>query len=227
MVIFLSLFIQDKMAKEMIANIGFFALSGALTNWIAVHMLFERVPLFYGSGIIQSRFEELKEAIKTLVQEQFFTEEYLTLLVEQQKGSFLVHAPKLADAIHNYAMYQGLVDAIMNSSFGSMLQMVGGEKALLPIRPKFEEKMKETITEHLGNKAFQERLTQTIDTKDLTQSLGRQLESIVDDRLNEMTPQMVKTLMKDIMHRHLGWLVVWGGVFGGALGLLKSLSVYL
>ena len=34
--------------KEQILSIGYFALSGAVTNWLAIHMLFEKVPGLYG-----------------------------------------------------------------------------------------------------------------------------------------------------------------------------------
>jgi uncharacterized membrane-anchored protein YjiN (DUF445 family) len=34
--------------SELIKTIGFFALSGALTNWMAIYMLFEKVPFLYG-----------------------------------------------------------------------------------------------------------------------------------------------------------------------------------
>ena len=37
---------------------GLFALSGGLTNWLAIHMLFEKIPFLYGSGVIPERFEE-------------------------------------------------------------------------------------------------------------------------------------------------------------------------
>ncbi|MDX1285776.1 MAG: hypothetical protein R3182_12220, partial [Draconibacterium sp.] len=30
--------------NELVLTIGLFALSGAITNWLAVHMLFEKVP---------------------------------------------------------------------------------------------------------------------------------------------------------------------------------------
>ena len=55
-----------------------FALSGALTNWLAVYMLFERIPGLYGSGIIALRFDQFKESIRTLILENFFTEEILS-----------------------------------------------------------------------------------------------------------------------------------------------------
>ncbi|MDH5582206.1 MAG: hypothetical protein OEY33_09905, partial [Bdellovibrionales bacterium] len=44
--------------KDQIMSVGFFALSGSITNWLAIHMLFEKVPFLYGSGVIPNRFEE-------------------------------------------------------------------------------------------------------------------------------------------------------------------------
>jgi len=49
--------------QSLIRNVGLFAFSGAVTNWLAVHMLFEKVPLLYGSGVIPARFEELKSGL--------------------------------------------------------------------------------------------------------------------------------------------------------------------
>ena len=63
--------------KTLVLNTGLFALSGGLTNWLAIHMLFEKVPGFYGSGVIPARFEEFKSGIKILVMEQFFSQENL------------------------------------------------------------------------------------------------------------------------------------------------------
>ena len=61
--------------QPIVFSVGVFALSGAFTNWLAVHMLFEKVPGLYGSGIIPARFEEFKLGIRQLIMEQFFTQE--------------------------------------------------------------------------------------------------------------------------------------------------------
>ena len=61
-------------ANQYLLYAGLFAFSGAITNWLAIHMLFEKVPGLYGSGVIPARFEEFKAAIKQLMMEQFFTE---------------------------------------------------------------------------------------------------------------------------------------------------------
>ena len=74
--------------SDLIKSIGFFALSGAITNWIAIHMLFEKVPLLYGSGVIPNRFEEFKTSIKELMMNQFFTLENIEQFIqkEEQQG---------------------------------------------------------------------------------------------------------------------------------------------
>ncbi len=59
--------------NPIIFTMGLFAFSGAITNWLAVHMLFEKVPGLYGSGVIPARFEAFKAAIKFMMMEQFFT----------------------------------------------------------------------------------------------------------------------------------------------------------
>jgi uncharacterized membrane protein YheB (UPF0754 family) len=33
----------------------------------------------------------------------------------------------------------------------------------------------------------------------------------------------VKDIIQEMIHKHLGWLVVWGGVFGGIIGFVVSI----
>ena len=58
--------------QEQLRAIGLYAFSGAVTNWLAIHMLFEKVPFLYGSGVIPNRFEDFKSSIKDLMMKQFF-----------------------------------------------------------------------------------------------------------------------------------------------------------
>jgi len=57
--------------KEVLLAVGLFSLAGGVTNWLAIHMLFERVPGLYGSGVVVARFEEFKDGIHDLVMQQF------------------------------------------------------------------------------------------------------------------------------------------------------------
>ena len=50
-----------------------------------------------------------------------------------------------------------------------------------------------------------------------------QIETILNNRLKDLTPVQVKKIIQDIIQSHLGWLVVWGGFFGGIIGLISTL----
>ena len=64
--------------NNLIYMVGLFAFSGAITNSLAIHMLFEKVPFLYGSGVIESKFSQFKISIHNLLMNQFFTREHLT-----------------------------------------------------------------------------------------------------------------------------------------------------
>ena len=74
------------MHSAIVLNVGLFALSGAITNWVAVYMLFEKVPGLYGSGVVPSRFEEFKAGIAHLMMKQFFTTENIDRFLSEKEG---------------------------------------------------------------------------------------------------------------------------------------------
>ena len=211
---------------DLMKSIGFFALSGAVTNWLAIHMLFEKVPFLYGSGVIPNRFDEFKFAIKDLMMKQFFTQENVEQFIEaeEQQGSHVLNIDPLMNAIDYEKIYEGLVTSIMESSFGSMLQMMGGEKVLTPLREPFVEKMKTSLREMVESDRFKNVLKHGLDSHKVGQDIVSKIETIIDKRLNELTPQLVKEIVQKIIKVHLGWLVVWGGIFGGVLGAVFSFA---
>ncbi len=193
---------------------GIFALSGAVTNWLAIYMLFEKVPFCYGSGVIPSRFEEFKAGIKQLIVQEFFTREHIERFFAQNGGATAEGITARIDFDH---VFEQLVDAILASPMGGMLGMFGGRKALDPLKEPIIEKLKGVITELASNPKGAES------GDDLTAGLIAQIEKIIDARLAELTPEKVKTIIEDMIRKHLGWLVVWGGVFGGAIGVVANL----
>lgn len=202
---------------EIIKDIGLFALSGGITNWLAIHMLFEKVPLCYGSGVIPNRFEEFKIAIRTLIIQQFFTREHIERFFQQQGNGLLPSPQAITEKINFDAVFDGLVDAITSSSFGSLLGMIGGKSALETLRPTITARLKDIV---------RDLAVQTLDgekEEDMTSLLIRKVEQMIDARLAELTPQKVKEIVQEMIQKHLGWLVVWGGVFGGLIGLVAAL----
>ena len=200
--------------SEIIYMTGLFALSGGVTNWLAIHMLFEKVPFFYGSGVIPSRFKEFKLGIKQLVMNEFFTPENIETFMGKQSEAF---ATDMKDAIDFDRVFAGLVEAIEGSSMGSMLGMLGGEKALEPLKVPVTMKLQEIMLE-MKNTA-----SAASEEKSLTSSLLFRVEQIVDQRLDELTPVQVKNIIQEMIRKHLGWLVVWGGAVGGFIGLGVSI----
>ena len=201
-------FLSPKYSEIMYLT-GLFALSGGVTNWLAIHMLFEKVPFFYGSGVVPTRFEEFKLGIKRLVMNEFFTSQNINIFMKQQAEVFSGDINKLIDFDR---VFDGLVDAIEGSSMGSMFAMVGGRKALQPLRQPITLKLQDIIKE------IQEAEANKGDDKNRTSSLLNQVEQIIDQRLDELTPEQVKNIIQDMIRKHLGWLVVWGGAVGGLIG---------
>ncbi len=208
--------------SALIKSIGFFALSGAITNWLAVYMLFEKVPLLYGSGVIPGRFEEFKLSIKQLMMQQFFTANNIEQFIEteEQQGKGLLNLEPLLNAVDYDKVYEGLVSSIMGSSFGGMLMMMGGEQALVPLKEPFTEKMRITLSEMVESDRFKAALKQGLDAHKIGGDIIGKIETVIDKRLSELTPQLVKEMVQAIIRQHLGWLVVWGGIFGGLMGAL-------
>lgn len=211
--------------NDLVMMVGLFALSGALTNWLAVHMLFEKVPGLVGSGVIPARFEEFKAAIKTLMMEQFFTQENIDRFVSGGASKSNLHLAPVIEKVDFSPSFDKLVEVIMNSSFGGMLNMLGGVEALSPLKEPFIEGMKASTIEIAEQDSFKQLLQDEIDQPEVMADIRAQVAEIIDARLQELTPQLVKEMVQQMIKQHLGWLVVWGGVFGGAIGLLSALIV--
>lgn len=208
--------------QPIILSIGMFALSGAITNWLAVYMLFEKVPGLYGSGVIPNRFEEFKSAIKHLMMRQFFTDENIDRFLKSDKQQDFHLAPVI-EKVDLSSSFDSLVEVIMQSSFGSMLGMFGGVDALTPLKDPFIKSMKTSLIDMTKQENFQLLLQNELEKPDVLSTIKQQIEEIVDSRLNELTPQIVKEIIQEMIKQHLGWLVVWGGIFGGLIGLMSAL----
>ena len=199
---------------------GLFALSGALTNQIAIHMLFEKVPFLYGSGVILLRFEAFKTSIKELMMNQFFTKEQLNDFFAQEEKKIDL-TPVIEGADFSPA-YDALTKTVMESQFGSMLGMFGGEKALETMREPFTNKLKVAVITIANSDSFNDQIKLHLQDSSLSDDMLSSIETVIDARLEELTPVMVKEIVQTFMKEHLGWLVVWGGFFGGLIGLVSS-----
>lgn len=208
-------------AANAVRSAGLFALSGAITNQLAVHMLFEKVPFLYGSGIILDRFESIRAALKTLIMEQFFSTEKIEAFVQSQERS--INLAPIIEQTDFTPAYDALVLSVMESPMGGMLGMFGGEALIAKLKEPFIVKIKRSTIEISQSDSFMNALNTHMHEGSgaLTQTIG----DIVESRLAELTPLMVKEMLHGLMKEHLGWLVVWGGVFGALIGLVSSILI--
>ncbi|WP_133471465.1 DUF445 domain-containing protein [Paraglaciecola marina] len=207
---------------SLLKNIGIFALSGAITNWLAVHMLFEKVPGLYGSGVIPNRFEEFKQSIHNLIMTEFFTQSNIERFTTNKGASDINLSPIIAK-IDLSPTFDSLIEVVQASSFGQMLGMFGGTEALEPMRQPFVEKMSEAVVKITQSDNFKDLLQAHLTQSDTQQNIQQNIATVVTQRLNELTPAIVKDIVQGMIKQHLGWLVVWGGVFGGLIGLIAAL----
>ncbi len=212
------------MNNTILSMIGLFAFSGAITNWLAIHMLFEKVPGLYGSGVIPMRFNEFKSAIRNMMMNEFFTQENISKFMQSSGSNQLdKHLAPVIEKVDLDPAFDKLVSVIMDSSFGGMLGMFGGEEALHPLREPFIENMKVSLVEMIQSEKFKQLLSDELGNSESSDEIQSKITEIIDQRLDELTPLMVKEIVQKMIKEHLGWLVIWGGVFGGIIGGLSTI----
>ena len=204
--------ILNPFENSLLLMIGLFSLSGGITNWIAIHMLFEKVPFVYGSGIIPKNFLIFKQAIKDLVIKEFFSRNNVEVFTSKISEEAIISISK---NINYNNIFEGLTESIEGSQLGGMLSMVGGKKALEPLRKPIIIKLEtlfKSIIENEKRSNFGDEIVDNVYVR---------IEKLIDDRLNELSPQDVKKIIQNLIDKHLGWLVIWGGVFGGFIGIIS------
>lgn len=234
----------DAPVGDVLLMTGLFALSGALTNWLAIHMLFERVPGLYGSGVITLRFEDIKHGIVNLVREELFGEDKVQRLFETAmeapqsdtvadasndeqtatEDAAGIDMSEIVGSIDVDTAFDQLLETVEASSFGNLLQMVGGTSALEPLRDPFGKRLRRILDEAARSPKLRAAITRQLSSEGNRERFRERLERLLQARLDELTPEMVRDLMSRLIRRHLGWLVVWGAVFGGLIGLATGLA---
>ncbi len=236
----LSFFLPEGAARAVILSAGLFALSGGVTNWLAVKMLFDRIPGLVGSGIIPARFREIRAEIKDLIVTHFFSEKDLREFFEtnakdvewsrylkKREGAnpaadlVMEQWQKLTSADVMQPLIDAQIDKLTQSSIGGMLLMVGLDNvrpAVNQFVTSFVGSMQEKVVaaaKDVGGKT----LPLELDHDRIIADLQVQVEPLLEQKLQQLHAEDVKKMMEDVMRKHLGWLIVWGNVFGGLIGV--------
>ena len=234
---------REVMGGDLLLEAGLFAFSGGITNALAVKMLFDRIPGLYGSGVILDRFDELRREIKRLIVENFFSEKYIRSFVERHRGTldwerYLDFEKARRVVVERFVeknwdrflspenvkvLIRGQVDRLLSSPVGGLLQMVGRstiEGIVHNFVQSFAAEMKGKVLEAAHSYEFEPgSLGVGIHVDAIVDDMQSRVDELIEERLQAMRPEDVKRMMEDVIRNHLGWLVVWGNVFGGLIGV--------
>lgn len=217
------------MVSRLVLAFGLFGFAGGITNWLAVKMLFDKVPGLMGSGIIPRQFKEIREAIKESVMEMFFDRVFLEQYLHTRSKELL----------HSLDLPQELRTIMSAPSFDAMFV-----EKLVAISQKPEGMMLATMASMFGGVApmasmikpmlvtlGQEMMSSFVDSFDPKRiidvdKLRNELDVLMTEKLLQLTPERVKQILEHVIREHLGWIVVWGNIFGGLIGVLSVIVGY-
>lgn len=224
--LFLKLFAPHA-ASDYIFSFGLFGFAGGITNWLAIKMLFDEVPGLIGSGVIPRRFEEIRREVKNTIMKTFFDGGFIKTYITEQSGD-MISKLGLEDKIVGFLrsgkgkqMIREKLEGSRQSELGLMLAMVnvdiGGELML------------KKVTDELASMAGQvgPLVMSVVDPDNLPiDKLRDEVDKLMTAKLAELDADKVKELMEEVIRKHLGWLVVWGNVFGGCIGIVAHAAGY-
>jgi len=205
---------------EIIFQFGLFGFAGGITNWLAIKMLFDKVPLLYGSGVIPNRFKEIRETVKNAIMNNFFDEVYLKRYL-QSKAQSLLTEMNLGAKI-NQLLESPEVDQIIEQKLGELSTKPEGMLfAMMGINPTSLKPMVKPFVTSMGSDVVP-FLLKNFDSDKLIniETIRKEIDNVMTTKLEELTPDRVKHLLEEVIRTHLGWLVVWGNVFGGIIGVV-------
>ena len=106
------------------------------------------------------------------------------------------------------------LEELAESPQGMMLQLVGTQ-TVKPLVKHFVIGFGSEIAPLLAGEAGPD-----------VSAMRTQVDGLLETKLEELTPDRVKEMMEEVIREHLGWLIVWGNVFGGTIGLLSKALGY-
>jgi len=163
----------------------------------------------------------------------FFDEAYMQSYLGQRGAELLqrylpVMEAKLQEAADSGALDEPIVrnvDGIIakGDAMGSMLMMAsmtlgGGVTGGAGLLPHLKPLLVQSGAEALRALAARLDVGAMIDVG----AVRGELDALMETKLEYLTAQRVKALLERIFREHLGWLIVWGAVFGGLIGIVSQ-----
>ena len=226
-------------AQGLVLSAGLFAFSGASRTGSQSRCCSTVSPGLIGSGVIPARFKEIRRQVKELIVEHFFDEAHLRRFFAEhqqdidwkqylkqgeggspQRAMILKQWDKLTAPDVVQPVIDQQIEKLAESSIGGMLMMVGLDNvrpAVNQFVTSFVESMQDKVL--AAAEEASDDIKIELDEEKVVTDIRAKVETLLETKLEQLRAEDVKQMMEDVMRRHLGWLIVWGNVFGGLIGV--------
>mmetsp|Transcript_12436 Transcript_12436/g.14286 ORF Transcript_12436/g.14286 Transcript_12436/m.14286 type:complete len:324 (+) Transcript_12436:164-1135(+) len=217
---------------KFILSAGMFSFAGGITNWLAIKMLFDRVPFLIGSGVIAREFKGIRASVKHAIMEMFFDSEFLEEYLGVRANE-IVHKLDIKGMIKHSLSHEKVYPILLEKleeakkgkkAYSAMLRMAskfspkgmdGLVKASRPLMAKLASEIVPVIVKNVN-------IAELVDIE----LIETEIDKLMTEKLELLTPELTKELLERVIREHLGWLVVWGNVFGGLIGVISQAAGY-
>jgi len=210
-------------AGQYILSVGLFGFAGGITNWLAVTMLFQRVPGLYGSGVIPVRYVQIRETVKDVIMATFFDPAFLEMYLGtklEQMGGDLDTDQVVSDMVESdefdRRLDEKLADIGKSEAFAPVLAMGMDAGQLKPMVKPFVADLGQDLAPYLKSQLTDPKRVVEIE------EVRNQIDTYMSVRMETLTERKVTRLLEFVIRGHLGWLIVWGNVFGSIIGLISE-----
>lgn len=215
--------VKDITFEKYILSFGLFGFAGGFTNWLAVTMLFVKVPGLIGSGVIPTRYVEIRASVKDVIMGTFFDgdflEDYLGTKLKEFGGN--IDTEKQVKDVLESEDFDKNLDARLEGlkelpSFAPVLAMGMQPAQLKPMIKPFITELALELAPLMKDKMMDPKFIVDIN----------QVRDLIDEymsvRMQTLTEKKVVRLLSFVIRDHLGWLIVWGNVFGAIIGVIAE-----
>mmetsp|Transcript_12404 Transcript_12404/g.15383 ORF Transcript_12404/g.15383 Transcript_12404/m.15383 type:complete len:328 (+) Transcript_12404:182-1165(+) len=218
--------------SKYILSAGLFSFAGGITNWLAIKMLFDRVPFLIGSGVIAREFKGIRSSVKMAIMEMFFDSEFLEEYLGVRANE-LVHKLDIKGMVKTSLAHEKVYPILLEK----LEEAKKGKKAysaMLRMASKFSPRGMEGLVS--ASRPLMARvaadiipvIVKNVNIADLVdiEIIETEIDKLMTEKLELLTPELTKELLERVIREHLGWLVVWGNVFGGLIGIVSQAAGY-
>ncbi|XP_070575839.1 uncharacterized protein [Ptychodera flava] len=179
--------------------IGIFGFSGGAANWVAIKLVFYRIPGLIGSGVIPRHYMEIKQRIKSMVIEIFFEQEFLSRYLAE-KGDAFLSAINLEDQMkettesgHMDVLIDKQIKMMVTEPEGAMFKMVGMDSTKLK---SFVKSLICSISNQITHRLLVSFKNSTHFT---AEHIRHEVEAMIVTRMENITAKQVIKIVEELV----------------------------